>query len=215
MTKERGNTTNNLSILVIEDNVGDFVLVQDFLQEKLRDLEIIHAIDYESATRVLEERKKDLGLILIDLHLPDLSGIELIESILTKSLNIPVIILTGYSDLPLAKRSLKLGVYDFLVKDEIDPNLLHKSIEFALSRSSYVRKIETQNEKLKRIAWTQSHIVRAPLARILGILNLIENKNRSLDDIFLWLKHLRVSANELDDIIREIVNETQDIDLKR
>lgn len=80
---------------------------------------------------------------------------------------------------------------------------------FEISRNNYVRKIEIQNEKLKNIAWTQSHIVRAPLARMLGIMNVIEDNNESLDDTLMWLKHLRDSANELDDIVKNMVNEAQ------
>jgi PAS domain S-box-containing protein len=80
---------------------------------------------------------------------------------------------------------------------------------FEISRSSYVRQIEIQNEKLKNIAWTQSHIVRAPLARMLGIMNVIEDNNKSLDDTLMWLKHLRDSANELDKVIRDLVDKAQ------
>lgn len=80
---------------------------------------------------------------------------------------------------------------------------------FEISRNNYVRQIEMQNEKLKNIAWTQSHIVRAPLARMLGIMNLIENSNKSPDDTLLWLKHLRDSANELDAIIKDMVDKAQ------
>lgn len=80
---------------------------------------------------------------------------------------------------------------------------------FEISRSNYVRQIEIQNEKLKNIAWTQSHIVRAPLARMLGIMNVIEDNNISLDDALMWLKHLRDSANELDDIVKNMVDKAQ------
>ena len=80
---------------------------------------------------------------------------------------------------------------------------------FEISRSRYVSQIEIQNEKLKNIAWTQSHIVRAPLARMLGIMNVIEGNNKDLDDTLIWLKHLRDSANELDEIIKDMVDKAQ------
>ncbi len=83
---------------------------------------------------------------------------------------------------------------------------------FEISRSKYVRQIETQNEKLKNIAWTQSHIVRAPLARMLGIMQVIEDSKESQDDILMWLKHLKDSANELDEIIKKMVAEAQDLE---
>lgn len=81
--------------------------------------------------------------------------------------------------------------------------------KFEISRIEYVRQIETQNEKLKNIAWTQSHIVRAPLARMLAIMNAIDDNNKDLDDTLMWLKHLRDSANELDEIIKDVVEKAQ------
>ncbi|MFZ8528451.1 response regulator, partial [Staphylococcus aureus] len=90
----------------------------------------------------------NIDLILLDLHLPDLSGFALIQQILSENIHVPIIVLTGYADLSLAKDSLKLGVDDFLIKDEVTPSILHKSIEFAFSRSQYVNYIEAQNEKL-------------------------------------------------------------------
>lgn len=80
---------------------------------------------------------------------------------------------------------------------------------FEISRSNYVKQIEIQNEKLKNIAWTQSHVVRAPLARMLGIMNVIEDHYKNPEDTLMWLKQLRDSANELDEIIKEMVEKAQ------
>ena len=80
---------------------------------------------------------------------------------------------------------------------------------FEISRSNYLKKIELQNEKLRNIAWTQSHIVRAPLARMLGIMNIIEDNDNSQEDNQIWLKHLRESADELDEIIKDMVDKAK------
>ncbi|APS40236.1 PAS domain-containing protein [Salegentibacter sp. T436] len=82
---------------------------------------------------------------------------------------------------------------------------------FEISRNNYVRQIEIQNKKLKNIAWTQSHIVRAPLARMLGVMNVIEDSDKGLDDTLMWLNHLRESANELDEIIKNMIAEAQQL----
>lgn len=87
--------------------------------------------------------------------------------------------------------------------------------QFALSRSQYVTQMEAQNEKLRNIAWTQSHLVRAPLSRILGIINLIEMQQDNLDDLMFCLKQLRVSSDEMDAIIRKITEEAQEIQLNK
>lgn len=209
--QSKGAITKGLSIIVVEDNPGDFILVEDFLIEKFTPISIKQFSDFKSISDYLLGEEIKCDLILLDLHLPDMRGMELVENVINVSSKIPIIILTGYTDLPLAKRTLELGIYDFLVKDEINPVLLHKSIEFAVSRSNYVRQIESQNEKLRNIAWTQSHIVRAPLARMLAIVNLIEENQEDLTDILFWLQHLRNSAEEMDQVVMKIVNEAQTI----
>jgi hypothetical protein len=59
-----------------------------------------------------------------------------------------------------------------------------------------------QNAKLKNIAWTQSHVVRAPLSRILGIIDLIEGETENFSEMLFWLKQLRISTNEMDGIVK-------------
>lgn len=210
------NQNNNraLSVLVLEDNEGDFVLIEDYLIEKYNTVQISRCesfSDFENFT----ENQSNCDLILLDLVLPDLSGIALIQKVLSFKKGIPVIILTGYADIKLAEESLKLGVDDFLIKDETTPSILHKSIVFAFSRKQYILQIEEQNKKLRSIAWTQSHVVRAPLARILGIINLIETQKESLDDVMFWLSQLRVSSNEMDEIVKKITEEATEMQLNK
>lgn len=205
-------TGKYLSVIVLEDNDGDFVLLEDHLIEAYNTVKISRCETFDDFMQ-LNETKPDFNfdLILLDLHLPDKSGIQLIEKVLSINLQVPIIILTGYAELTLAKESLKLGVEDFLIKDEISPKNLLKSIEYALSRSLYIKYIQAQNEKLRNIAWTQSHVVRAPLARIMGIINLIETEKENLEDLMFWLKQLRVSSDEMDAIVTKITEEAQEI----
>ena len=65
--------------------------------------------------------------------------------------------------------------------------------------------LQDQNEKLKEISWMQSHIIRAPLARIMGLIPLIQEK---YNDDEVMLKYLDQSAGELDSVIRSIVDKS-------
>jgi FixJ family two-component response regulator len=201
-----------LSVLVIEDNNGDFVLIEDYLIEAFITVQITRYRTFKEYTNFINQNKNiKYDIILLDLYLPDLSGMELIKCTLELQPKAPIIILTGYADLTLAKNSLKSGVDDFLIKDEISPSILHKSIEFTISRSIYINHIQVQNEKLKNIAWTQSHVVRAPLSRILGIINLIESQKEDLQDFQFWLNQLKKSIDEMDTIVKKITEEAQEI----
>ncbi len=80
-------------------------------------------------------------------------------------------------------------------------------------RNAYVEAIEKQNEKLKEIAWIQSHVVRAPLSRMMGLIDII--KNYRIDDIENeeLLNYLLVSAEELDNVIKDISKKAETINL--
>ena len=77
-------------------------------------------------------------------------------------------------------------------------------------RYKYIQAIELQNKKLKKIAWTQSHVVRAPLARIMGLIELLKDNSFPVDENEReqLLKDVLHSAIEFDEIIRKIVHTT-------
>jgi CheY-like chemotaxis protein len=204
-----------LKVLVVDDNLGDFVLIEDYLLDKFDHIDVVHQSTYNEAINYLQNTEEKPSIILLDLNLNDIGGLELINGFLKYDFQIPIIILTGYANLKMAEDSLQLGISDYLLKDEINTILVHKSIVFALIRHRYTTEIETSNKKLKDIAWTQSHVVRAPLARMLGIVSMIEDTAVSGEQRSFFLEQLKVSANEMDDIVRNIVKETETIKFNR
>ncbi|WP_405384559.1 PAS domain S-box protein [Maribacter sp. LLG6340-A2] len=78
------------------------------------------------------------------------------------------------------------------------------------NRLNYLKAIEKQNSQLKEIAWTQSHELRAPVARLLGLITLIRDENHDLDfeEKDRMLQYIYDSANEIDVVIKKIVDST-------
>ncbi|MBD1362644.1 PAS domain S-box protein [Mucilaginibacter sp. ZT4R22] len=74
-------------------------------------------------------------------------------------------------------------------------------------RKLYLRSVEEQNKTFREISWMQSHLVRAPLARIMGLLPMLPNAADDLERTEL-INFLNLSAHELDDIIREITDKS-------
>lgn len=126
------------------------------------------------------------------------------------------------------EKNNRFGVFKHKKKNNewIDVEVFINDIEFNSKRakifiinditfkSSYIKAIETQNTKLKEIAWIQSHVVRAPLSRMLGLIRLVateEDNNNLTEDQKNLIKLIQESANELDDIIREITLKTEQI----
>jgi PAS domain S-box-containing protein len=81
-------------------------------------------------------------------------------------------------------------------------------------RIKYIHAIEEQNKKLREIAWIQSHVVRAPLARMMGLISLLQQNSVKEENIPELVGYLTSSANELDTVIRGIIKETDNIELK-
>lgn len=70
--------------------------------------------------------------------------------------------------------------------------------------------LESKSKQLARIAWEQSHLVRAPLARIMGLVNLFTNDMVTGEERMKFLKYLRDSAEELDSVVKAIVLKTNE-----
>jgi len=329
------NNNDKYHILVVEDNRGDFTLVEDFLLEQFAAPVITHAEDFKSAKSHLSAGHCAYEVILLDLSLPDKTGQPLIQEMVKLGKNIPIIVLTGYADFAFGVTSLALGIADYILKDELSPQLLYKSIIYSSERKkavlaleasekkysqlfhfsplpmwvvgleslkfldvnqatvahygysreefltmtlkdirpeeeldrldqalaidslspgenshrimihrlkngelryvdvqiapiqfkatkaniviatditerlTYIHAVEDQNEKLKEISWIQSHIIRAPLSRIMGLIPLIKDKNAVAGERDQMLDFLSISANELDEVIRSIVEKAK------
>ncbi|CAD5257993.1 MULTISPECIES: PAS domain S-box protein [unclassified Imperialibacter] len=79
-------------------------------------------------------------------------------------------------------------------------------------RTIHLNAIEEQNQRLRDIAWMQSHVVRAPVARIMGLVDLVSSDSSTNEDKTKLLQYIDLSARELDEIIRDITAKTAKID---
>lgn len=140
-----------LHLLVVEDNMGDFVLIEEYLSDKFGSLTLEHATTAAEAKEKLLELNINFDAVLLDLSLPDLQGEELILDILNHTGAQPVIILTGFANLDFSIRSLSLGVEDYLIKDEITPTLLQKSILYTIERQASSQKLSESEQQFRSL----------------------------------------------------------------
>src|SRR5690606_964679 len=78
---------------------------------------------------------------------------------------------------------------------------------------NYIEAIESQNSKLQEIAWLQSHVVRAPLARIMGLIDLIQHFPEPAIQHSELLDAINRAAVELDNVIRSITDKAEQINI--
>jgi two-component system response regulator FixJ len=116
------------SILIVDDDAD----VRDSLRALLESAGF-NVRDFDSARAVLAEGALGSAACLIaDIRMPDMDGLTLQEELVSRRVGIPVIIVTGHGDVPLAVRAMKAGAVDFIEKP-FDDELLLKSIERALA----------------------------------------------------------------------------------
>ncbi|MDD5459960.1 MAG: response regulator, partial [Phycisphaerae bacterium] len=121
-----------LKILLIEDNEGDLRLIKEMLIEAFSD-----RFEFQSAQTVaegLEKLNSNPDIVLADLSLPDSSGLDTFYKLYQKSSKTPIVVLSGLSDEEVAVKALKEGAQDYLVKGQVESNLLRRAILYAIER---------------------------------------------------------------------------------
>lgn len=140
-----------LHVLVIEDNMGDFLLINDYLDEQFEDFRITHCNRFSEAKSFLESGKEIPDVVLLDLTLPDNQGEPLILDVTSLCPESPVIVLTGFSDIEFGVKSLTLKASDYLLKDDINSTSLYKSIKYNIERKKTNILLEESEKKYSNL----------------------------------------------------------------
>jgi len=125
-------------VLLVEDDDGDAFLVAELLDEAGAGVDIRRA---RTLREGLEQLGTDVACVLLDLDLPDASGLDALRAMLAGASGAPVIVLTGLSDRAVGIDSVVQGAQDYLVKGEVDGELLARAIRYAVERRLAARRL--------------------------------------------------------------------------
>jgi PAS domain S-box-containing protein len=139
-----------LKLLVVEDNPGDFVLIEEYLAEIMDAVDIHHAKTFSEAKSALLQQT-GFSAILLDLTLPDISGAPLVEKVIGLAGQIPLIVLTGYENQEFGLKTLSMGVTDYVLKDEITPFILGKVVSYGIERNRIRHSLQKSEKKYRDI----------------------------------------------------------------
>jgi DNA-binding NtrC family response regulator len=131
-----------LKILIVEDDKHFQLSLKNILAEKY---EIVLSSTSEQALNLLE--KDSFGLVLLDIRLPQMNGMEFLKKIKAFDPELPVIMLTAVSKVSTVVEAVKLGAYDYLTKP-MSAKELHITVERALDDADTKRKLD-QRERLQ------------------------------------------------------------------
>ncbi|GHB23666.1 response regulator [Mongoliitalea lutea] len=220
-----------LKILIIDDKQSNVDLLVDLLNyhgyQQIKTL-----IDSKLAMETIDTFNPDI--LLLDLMMPNVSGFDILMLLQKKqrSADLKVLVLTADIANFTKQQALTLGAHDFLTKpfDLVEvslriKNLLINSLLFKQLKKQNLnletiveertaqlternKEIQANLDTLKEIAWVQSHVVRAPVARILGLINFLKDSDVSEKDRLNALASLEKSALELDEVVKNITEKT-------
>ncbi|MGD0919607.1 MAG: response regulator, partial [Thermodesulfobacteriota bacterium] len=156
--RTNGNPSNVLNqqpetikVLLIEDNPGDARLVKEMLiDEGANKFSLAHVGLIREGLSLL--RDEDYHVVLLDLSLPDGHGLDTIRQVCAEAPHLPVVILTGFDDETIAIRAVQEGAQDYLVKGQMDSNLLARAIRYAIERKRAEEKLRESEEIFRQLA---------------------------------------------------------------
>jgi two-component system, sensor histidine kinase and response regulator len=210
--------TGKKKILVVDDDALVLSILSSLLSESHYEVETA-----ENGKQALATLDDSFDLLLSDLEMPEMSGLELLESLRKSKNNIPVVILTGNQEISVALDALKLGANDYVIKDENITETVLTAISNSLERKMLLDQnsrlienlmkakddAEKANKAKSDFLAKMSHDLKTPLNAILGYTELMiidpdepldEGSVDSLNQIFKAGNHLLELINDILDL---------------
>jgi two-component system response regulator HydG len=117
------------NILLIEDDLTYSKIIKNFLEKN--GFELITSTKVSDGLASLEKSKIDL--VITDYRLPDGTGMDVLDYIIKNKSNIPVILITNYSDIRTAVKSMKMGAFEYITKP-LNPDELLLNVKEAIKK---------------------------------------------------------------------------------
>ncbi len=141
---------SSITLLVIEDDAVDMKAIERVLEKSsLNVSRIWPATSLAEASVQLKENTPDI--ILLDLGLPDSSGLDSVSQLQKLAQNTPIIVLTGLTDQEIAITAVQKGVQDYLTKSCINVCSLSRAIRYAIERKEHERKLHAIEKRYRTI----------------------------------------------------------------
>jgi len=143
-----------IEILLIEDNAGDARLLQEHLRETGTDeFNLTHLQSLDEGISRLQTRAKDqrpYDILLLDLSLPDSSGLKTVRRAQAGAPRTPIVVLTGLDDEETGMEAVRMGVQDYLIKAHVDQRTITRAIRYAIERKRVEDQLRELNETLEQ-----------------------------------------------------------------
>jgi signal transduction histidine kinase len=141
---------DSLKILLIEDDEDDYILTKEIIDEiPSNSYNLEWATNYEEGLNAMKSNSFDV--FLLDYRLGKDSGLDLLKKMNFVVESGPIILLTGQGDRALDFEALEAGASDFLVKAELNPDLLDRSIRYAIQQFKTIQQLRKKEDELQAL----------------------------------------------------------------
>lgn len=150
MNEQLRTEKQTVRILLIEDNPGDVRLIQEMLKEGDYFRFKLSCVDrLDEAMKLIDGEVFDV--LLLDLGLPDSQKLDTIRRVNYKTPHLPIVVVTGLANEMLGIEAVRDGAQDYLIKGQIDSNLLNHSIRYSIERKKVENELKQKIDEIGRI----------------------------------------------------------------
>jgi PAS domain S-box-containing protein len=137
-----------LKILLVEDSDSDATLLQEeVLQSDTGDHKIQVVGSLKQAINIFDDDYFDAALL--DLNLPDSSGLDTVRYLRSVQPDVPIVVLTGYEDEKTGIEAVRMGAQDYLVKGKSDGRLIARAVRYAIERKKMEVELRRARDELE------------------------------------------------------------------
>ncbi len=164
-----------VKVLIIDDEKAILEIIEDFLQDS--GFETLSANNGKDGLRYIQQQVADIALL--DLNMPGVSGLDILNEIKKNNYNIPIIVISGNGEMEYVIQALRLGAWDYLTKPIADMEVLEYTIQKCIFRAAlikenqlYKKNLEKMNSELKesiqQLKKTQKQMIQSEKMAALG-----------------------------------------------
>lgn len=122
----------SLALLLVEDDRQDALLVEELIADTSMQTTVTLAPSLAEAERQIAINRPDC--VLLDMNLPDGTGLLVLERITRLDVTLPIVVLTGFTDEHFGVSAVGAGAQDYLVKGRVEPEMLQRALLYAIER---------------------------------------------------------------------------------
>jgi signal transduction histidine kinase len=214
-----------LGVLLVEDNPGDARLIEELFRETDRPVTrvdpgqappeagvaIHHRDRLAGVPDALDEYDPDV--VLLDLDLPGSSGTDTVETVRGHTERTPIVVLTGAPEDRFGVDVVSEGAQDYLVKDDVTPDVLLRAIRYAIERKRIEGELRQRTDELRILNQLTRHDIRNEMTLVVGrareLEDHVEPRGRdALDEIVRSSNHVLQLTGTIGDIVASVTGET-------